>query len=116
MKTFLLFMGLFLVGCQSHPKDGDWYEHKGTRERYQIKNIGTGASLNHSFEGILEVHKKVFSKGGYYLPPNCHYDISDSNKDCVVFEETIMFRDPYRYIQFTIVNEDKLSQDYQLVK
>jgi hypothetical protein len=40
MKTIIILLIAFLlVGCQHHVKVGEWYEHKETRERFQVVSI-----------------------------------------------------------------------------
>ncbi|GJQ22174.1 MAG: hypothetical protein HBSIN02_25290 [Bacteroidia bacterium] len=42
----LFFVLLILAGCSDPKPDfGDWYEHKGTRERIQIMAAGLGKDL-----------------------------------------------------------------------
>jgi hypothetical protein len=43
MKTItmliLLFSLVFMIGCSSHPKAGDWYERKEDRQRFQVLKV-----------------------------------------------------------------------------
>jgi hypothetical protein len=99
MKTILLFISLIFVGCQNHPQKGDWYEHKGTRERVQVENVGTGKSL--------EMKLRLTLSSVY------HYYQTDSLVRCVSFQKV---EGPIPYSQHNIIPVDEFKQDYQLIE
>lgn len=109
MKTIFIVLSFLFIGCSSHPKVGDWYEHKGTKERIKIEFVGRGIDVLHSylpnsdtvisFEIIGREHNKNYSF------------LNDSLKMFVVIKKTTEY--PSNCI-FALPL--KLLDDYSLVQ
>ena len=54
-----LLLSLLLIAC-STPKSGDWYEHKGTRERVRVSSVGLGKDIYRSWKRNLESEIDIF--------------------------------------------------------
>lgn len=117
MKTFplILFLVLF-IGCQSHPKAGDWYEHKGTRERVQVSDVETWKFHYEVGTNYVNTGNKI--SWDVYKIKEMHSldcDKEDSLKECINF---ITFRNTrgYNFSTFHIISMEKLKQNYQLIE
>ena len=114
MKWIILLPILF-IACNTHPKENDWYEHKGTGKRIQIVNIGTGKYLNSLYFDIVNIDRKATKKIRTLLPPIYNYDPNDSTKQCVSFQEMVLIQPPYHYRRYDIISLETLMRDYILV-
>lgn len=109
MKNPLMFFLLFLIGCNPGPKGGEWYEHKGTRDRIHIVSVGKGADLKKDLQGMVDKMKGYRSPTVYFV----RFDAEDSEKQCVEFEK---HHPGLLWWEWHVISVDKLNRDYSIVK
>ena len=113
MKKIIILCMLFFVGCNSHPKVGDWYEHKGTRERVNVEFVGLGKLANEYCQKRLEDYKNIVPKD---LQITTKYMVtyfeSDSDKICLVLKTRQDMIRP----SWWVMDKEMLDGDYKLVE
>ena len=122
MKKLLIFpFVIFLFSCNQHPKDGDVYENKLTRERVKI-DVGKCYSLVNTQEKINEIEKEVedslrnagnddYSALDYGMFKSIQRNYDDSTNTCVGYDDE---RDTITFYEITEVSE--FEQDFTLIK
>lgn len=109
-KAILLLEIIFLlsIGCAA-PQSGQWYEHKGTRERIQITNTGYGWKLAEITRKISKEAKDRKSPITFFLS----YDEADSTTECVSFD---VHHPGLIWWKTYVISVEKLKQDYSRVE
>lgn len=117
MRTILIVLTTMLFcACQVPPKEGEWYEHKGTRQRIQLRMVGTGKDCFEMVNRLADSQNAVFRETRGYDPFTVVYDSSHAQTHCVVFfnEGDILSR--YFTTTYTIITAEQLRRDYTLVE
>lgn len=45
IRLSALVLICLIIGCNSHPTKGDYYEHRGTRERVKVEDVGEATKI-----------------------------------------------------------------------
>jgi len=112
---FTLFL-IIATSCDLEPQSGQWYEHRGTRERVQLKHVGSGEQCFRVARTVAEGQNEVFRKTRGYEPFHVSYDTNKAKSRCVFFSEEGDVTRKFFMTYYRIIPIQDLKRDYTLVE
>jgi len=113
----ILFLAA-LSGC--HPKVGDYYENRATRERVKITQIGQGKDLHRFATYLIGEPNVMFRKTRGYDLMRIEYSLDDSLADCILYDDPNEFALTLRgikpFVHYWIAPVSKFEQDFVRVE
>ena len=113
MRSCIAVLAISLMACSSGPKEGQWYEHKGTRERIKISSVGRGDQLKQFLDRFIQDDNKITRETRGYDMSSLVYDSTNATEECVSFEK---HHPGLLWWRWYIIPVRKLGEDYSLVE
>jgi hypothetical protein len=113
MRILIIAFALCIVSCDSGPQTGQWYEHKGTKERIKVTSVGSGQQLKQLMVRVIADDNKITRSTRGYSMSSLVYDSSNANQDCIAFEK---HHPGLLWWRWYIIPVKQLREDYSLVQ
>jgi hypothetical protein len=107
---------LSLISCKNLPKEGEFYEHKGTKDRIKIQYFGNGQSAYKYCRSMAKDQNNIYKKSRGYEPIKIKYSDIDSIKECVVFFQEGDIKSNTFVTYYNVITAEELQKDYILVQ
>jgi hypothetical protein len=103
---------LSLVSCKNLPKEGEYYEHKGKKDRVKVQYVGNGQSAYKYCKSMAKDQNNIYKKSRGYEPIKIKYSDIDSMKECVVFFQEGDIKNTAFVTYYNIVATEEFQKEY----
>ena len=114
----LIFSLCALLFLSCHPREGDYYENRGTKERVSILSVGSGHQLFPLASRICLSDNKITQETRGYDMSRVEYNADDSLTVCILFfspDEMTKSAKGFGIVRYQIISRHDFLQDHSLV-